>query len=246
MTFWQWLIDFLKTIGVGALAGAVVGAGLTRRQRSKEALQAIRAANYREVVGGYTALVIHLEHVQSAARRTLASARAILHFKSLDNQVIPSEFIEEIKQELAREYSEYEQLRAGLPEKIAPISAHQGQTTFFMSVTLSTMAVDMLDHMLQFLAFSVSEGQFAEADKRYDELRKEIRHLNARWIRWKDKEERAAAGLRVTPIHQSVMKALRSLVRRDAQARRPGTQVLVPTEQAAGGDQTREARVTES
>jgi hypothetical protein len=220
--FGQWLIEFLKTIGLGALFGAAVGAGITGRQKANEALRAIKAVNYREVVRAYTELIIHLERTQSAALRMVSKAGALLHIRELeDDGHTLAGLSEEIKQELETTYSEYRTYRDGLPEKLAPIETHQSQSSFFRAVTLCKMAADMLDHSLSMLTYKVTAESVDEADSRHNELRTDLRNLNNRWAIWKEKEEMAASGLPSAPLRQRAIKALRGMIlfrsRRNAQ-----------------------------
>lgn len=198
MQYSVFILELTKTIGLGSLLGVAIGLGATRGQKKREALYAIKATNYREIVADYRDLSGHLHEVRDSIRSTMAVAETLARFSSG-----PEPLTEEVEKYLIGEFEKnldaFIALGNGLSAKLGAMMTHRSETEFhsrgkdvsewctfattaFMYFKLTRKQED-LDHVITQVA-------------RLEEL---IAILRFTWDDWKVQAERYASGMRPTP-----------------------------------------------
>ena len=202
MTAWQVVIEILKTVGVGALAGVVVGAGTTRSQKKREALQAIKAANYREMVSDYRRLTAQLKRIEREARTALSVATlsvATLNVRTQQAGPMHPRLAETLNERLISGTERLDQAVEALDECFANMIVHRSETTFHsQSKNLEREAV-LLSIEIALMSDCCTADRLQAASDSLTRFTNLTGILALTWDEWKIQAEREAAGERPEP-----------------------------------------------
>jgi hypothetical protein len=197
MTAWQVVIEILKTVGVGALAGVVVGAGTTRSQKKREALQAIKAANYREMVSDYRRLTAQLKRIEREARTALSVAT--LNVRAQQAGPVHPSLAGMLNERLISGTERLDQAVEALDECFANMIVHRSETTFHSQSENLEWEAGLLSIEIALMSDCCTADRLQAASDSLTRFTNLTGILALTWDEWKIQAEREAAGERPEP-----------------------------------------------
>lgn len=201
MSDWQVVLEFVKTLGASSLLGVIIGLGATRLQKKKEALYAIHAANYREVINGYRELAKQLLAITDAARRAIVSAQMKINMLTHEGNGADKRLIEHLASALDEKIDKYDSSTEGLEDKVSNLIVHRSETNFHSHANWVLEQTIYLSTNLQYVQMLGKKREdldpLRESFKRFEDS---VGLLALIWDGWKIEAERYAAGLRPVPL----------------------------------------------